>query len=578
MKRNLRFFAAILAVMSFGIVWATPAKRPLNEKAIYDAVNNSITVTATAPTHSEDVYDDYSAIPGEPLEYISKVTIERHTPGTAWPDEILAELTGVQPGGEIKYVDKNIQSDKKYEYRITCYVDAEKGSPSWITAYTGIIPGALQEFKVFTPDHESAEFDITITAPTVDSNGNPLTSITSIEVEMNILWTWYTVAHITDIEPGETFTFPVTDGVEMNKNYSLRAYAKTGENGNGEAIEHGIYVGEDIPAAPANLAWETEKDKITLTWDLPETGSRGGCIDPDEVKYNVYVRYFGDTDYTLLVKNHPGELFTQDLDLVEEEVFQYAIAAVNGVGESYKKAESAKFTAGPAAKFPFRESFAGNMFLHRGWTTASTQDDEYYTYEAIGTHEYQTQYFVRDDVDLRIEAHDNDGGLLTTLFYGYSETGQTESLITPRINFTNAEYPTISFWHYFMPVTVEGTDNEIRISAQAEDGDFEEVLHTKALAKPEDHGWRQITADLPLAGKNYGKVRIDFIHGSWPMDVIIDNIVIDEKEMAGIDGATIDESDAPVEYYNLQGIRVANPTSGVYIRRQGDTTQKVLID
>ncbi len=38
----------------------------------------------------------------------------------------------------------------------------------------------------------------------------------------------------------------------------------------------------------------------------------------------------------------------------------------------------------------------------------------------------------------------------------------------------------------------------------------------------------------------------------------------------------VDEN-APVEYYNLQGIRVAEPTNGLYIRRQGNTTSKVII-
>ncbi|MDE6288679.1 MAG: hypothetical protein K2M00_07855, partial [Muribaculaceae bacterium] len=34
---------------------------------------------------------------------------------------------------------------------------------------------------------------------------------------------------------------------------------------------------------------------------------------------------------------------------------------------------------------------------------------------------------------------------------------------------------------------------------------------------------------------------------------------------------------APVEYYNLQGIRVADPSNGIFIRRQGNTTTKVMI-
>ena len=69
------------------------------------------------------------------------------------------------------------------------------------------------------------------------------------------------------------------------------------------------------------------------------------------------------------------------------------------------------------------------------------------------------------------------------------------------------------------------------------------------------------------------------IHGSWPMDMIIDNILIDEAETVGIETAVSDDNTtAPVEYYNLQGIRVDNPASGVYIRRQGTSTAKVLID
>ncbi len=36
-------------------------------------------------------------------------------------------------------------------------------------------------------------------------------------------------------------------------------------------------------------------------------------------------------------------------------------------------------------------------------------------------------------------------------------------------------------------------------------------------------------------------------------------------------------TDAPVEYYNLQGIRVERPESGLYIRRQGSTSTKIIL-
>lgn len=47
--------------------------------------------------------------------------------------------------------------------------------------------------------------------------------------------------------------------------------------------------------------------------------------------------------------------------------------------------------------------------------------------------------------------------------------------------------------------------------------------------------------------------------------------------VSGIGDLEADSADAPVEYYNLQGVRIENPESGLYIRRQGNKTTKVLI-
>ena len=81
-----------------------------------------------------------------------------------------------------------------------------------------------------------------------------------------------------------------------------------------------------------------------------------------------------------------------------------------------------------------------------------------------------------------------------------------------------------------------------------------------------------------LAGKQYGQLRIGAIRGSWTQDLSIDNIYIGELELAGIGSvAAPDNSDLPVEFYNLQGIRVDNPANGIYIRRQGNTAPKVHI-
>ena len=46
---------------------------------------------------------------------------------------------------------------------------------------------------------------------------------------------------------------------------------------------------------------------------------------------------------------------------------------------------------------------------------------------------------------------------------------------------------------------------------------------------------------------------------------------------AGVNDIVVDEANAPVEYYNLQGVRVANPENGLYIRVQGKKATKVLV-
>ena len=52
-------------------------------------------------------------------------------------------------------------------------------------------------------------------------------------------------------------------------------------------------------------------------------------------------------------------------------------------------------------------------------------------------------------------------------------------------------------------------------------------------------------------------------------------------EAAGVEDVIADQisddANAPVEFYNLQGVRVENPSTGLYIKRQGKTVTKVII-
>ena len=54
-----------------------------------------------------------------------------------------------------------------------------------------------------------------------------------------------------------------------------------------------------------------------------------------------------------------------------------------------------------------------------------------------------------------------------------------------------------------------------------------------------------------------------------------DKFLVTLPASSGIESVAAD-ADAPVEYYNLQGMKVVTPTSGYYIRRQGLKSSKVL--
>ena len=48
---------------------------------------------------------------------------------------------------------------------------------------------------------------------------------------------------------------------------------------------------------------------------------------------------------------------------------------------------------------------------------------------------------------------------------------------------------------------------------------------------------------------------------------------------AGVEeiGVSSDDSDAEAVYYNLQGVRVANPSNGIFIKVKGSKSEKVLV-
>ncbi len=85
-----------------------------------------------------------------------------------------------------------------------------------------------------------------------------------------------------------------------------------------------------------------------------------------------------------------------------------------------------------------------------------------------------------------------------------------------------------------------------------------------------------IVADVTLNGTISGNnvvMNIDVMWSEIPIKVTFTSTT------SGITDITVDNSNAPVEFYNLQGVRVNadNLTPGIYVRRQGSQVSKVLV-
>ena len=99
-------------------------------------------------------------------------------------------------------------------------------------------------------------------------------------------------------------------------------------------------------------------------------------------------------------------------------------------------------------------------------------------------------YYMPTDDYVDINPQDGDEGMASSKFYGYSEDGQTESLISPRMDVSKTKNVKLSF--YFWNAIEDACKNEARMQISRDGGDWETVLTTHPLAEG-DPQWEQYT-------------------------------------------------------------------------------------
>lgn len=104
-----------------------------------------------------------------------------------------------------------------------------------------------------------------------------------------------------------------------------------------------------------------------------------------------------------------------------------------------------------------------------------------------------------------------------------------------------------------------------------------EALHSNDEATVTNNADGSVTMVFPITASDIAAIngKSEFvINGDSSAGVL--SVYIPGEE-SGIEAIEAADSDAPVEYFNLQGIRVENPENGIFVRRQGGKVSKVVI-
>lgn len=579
MKKLLRilFFTLAVMVVSSDPMWAqTETLRPervTRQKAVYNANNNTVTLTAVTPSKTEYDWDTYEQ---HDLSYISYISIKRHDVGTPWPDTELARITSPALGKEFKFVDTNVLPDKSYEYALTVHVDALSSQTAYEHIYTGKTPAPVKSFTATTVDANTNAIDLSVIAPDTAVTGEALSKPLTIRIQLKQEYFDYIdVYSFTDVEPGKAYTWKF-EGVEMSKSYHFRAIAIVGTEGKSGFVDASTYVGLDYPGAPRDFTCVSEGEQVKITWKEPAVGGRGGSYAPEMTSYNLY-RISADGTEEIAARGIQGNSYIDKPTTEEETSVAYRMTAVNIAGESIKDVRHVPVLVGKPAALPFKESFSNSSLEHKGWSTATTQKSDYYTYKAWMFPNAASVYYFPTDETLTTEPHDKDGGLAACLFYGYCEEGQTESLISPHINVMGKDSVNLKFHYWFIPV--EGMKDELKVLVKYDDTVWTSIF-SSLNAEGDKAEWREIILPIKLQSYNQKiQIRFDGIFHGTASEIVIDNITVENAQVTnGIYNAVNSDNIHNSQIFTISGTRVNNMSApGTYIIKEGTTTKKVIV-
>lgn len=345
--------------------------------------------------------------------------------------------------------------------------------------------------------------------------------------------------------------------IETAQNYNNITVTCTveGRTGKGETVL--VYTGVVRPYLVNDFAASLSDDNltVTLTWTAPTEGEEEGPIGTS-FYYEVYYydsgwKYLDEVGWNQTEYSYSVEAGTQLFYTT------LGVMAHNAAGISYHIVGTG-FSIGEPVQLPWTNDLDNDIAWDN--TVVMRPSDEY-----NGT------YWLPGDPAAILSPIFAVPGNLAMM--GYTVDGQTNlkaMLALPKFSTAGLTDATITF-NYWGGMAAA----QMRLLGQAY-GMTEPVLIAELLF--DDAGWTSATYTLPDELQDKG----------WVI-LMVDADITDDQTFAifskytlsptsGLTDVEIGTADGPEEFYNLQGMRInGTPTPGLYIRRQGTTTEKVMI-
>lgn len=371
-------------------------------------------------------------------------------------------------------------------------------------------PDSVKGLKV-TPDATGKlKASISFTAPTLDVEGNALSSLDSIAVRSGKR----IVTTLRSVAPGTQYTVEDDSCTNGVNNYIVTPYNAAG---NGRDAVGSAFVGIDVPQTPANPKAKDNATSVAFSWDpTPSKGPNGGYVNPAGVTTFLYdIDYYGETsdDPVAYVTGNNTMSLSLNTNVGTPDLKEWALINANTAGQSGLTGIS--IPVGEPYNVPFKETLAKNTLSYSWWLN---------NYNGTGW---------TWNVD---ESVDANGGS----FVYRPEAGHRSSINTYKIRLSRAANPKLVFFNKF-DEGAKGTfgvdvytasGDSTRIYSQTFDGQQGWKSHQVDLSQFKSQQWIYVKFDVRSEGT--GAIGLDkIIMGDLTANDLSVGITIPQKVKKG---------------------------------------------